>query len=77
MDKIKIITLEIKLYFSSIFQKITEGGFVNQLIKNVGLTLQAEYTDRRGTGSLPAADDKLMISPFLRATMSPNTILVI
>ena len=33
MDKIKIKNLEIKFYFFYTLQKITVGGFVNQLIK--------------------------------------------
>ena len=32
------IVLEIKIYFVSSLRKITVGGFVNQLIKNSGLT---------------------------------------
>lgn len=41
------------------------------------LTLQAEYTVRRGEGERPAAEDRLMTAPRRLSTIPGITILVI
>ena len=44
---------------------------------NRTLTLQAEYTVRKGVGVMPAAEDRFMMAPRLLSTMPGITMLVI
>lgn len=49
----------------------------NEKKHNRTLTLQAEYTVRKGVGVMPAAEDRFIMAPRLLSTMPGITMLVI